>query len=82
MMRRTRNYEVCPEVLVNFFTYGKAFGIIEGIPEGAKFRGFAHNYQNNSISIFIEHDSFDEVHQSMCPPVFRLKAKEVIGFVP
>lgn len=66
--RRIRRYLISPDNLVQIFTTGQMFECIVGIPSGAHFRGFAHDYQTNCLVMFVEHPSFDLVHESCVVP--------------
>lgn len=66
--RRIRRYEIPPSVLPFCFETGARLEIIDGIPEGAHFRGYGHDYERNCIYIYLEHESFDKVHESEVVP--------------
>ncbi len=62
MDRRLRRYEVRPEWF-RLFTPGLFMEILQGIPAGAQFCGFAVSYEKNCIAVFMEHESFDLVSE-------------------
>ncbi len=68
VVRRIRRYEIIPEVLVNVFRTGVFMEIIDGIPNDAVFKGFAHDYERNTLVVFMEHPSFDPVPDSHVAP--------------
>ena len=45
-----------------------SYQCVEGLPQGAEFRGFAHDYTRNCLNLFFEHDSFDDIPDSHCCP--------------
>lgn len=41
---------------------------IQGIPEGAQFRGFSQDWEKNQINLFVEHESFDDIPPGQITP--------------
>ena len=57
--------------------------LANGIPNGAEFRGFAIDYVNNDLFIFVEHESFDEVDESSKVPTAQpIEATTSGPFIP
>ncbi len=68
MTSRIRKFKVSPQIFPMEFRTGRKIEIIKGIPEGAQFRGFAHDIETNSIAVFVEHPSFDELKEGFQIP--------------
>jgi hypothetical protein len=65
---RLRKYSISPQVFPMALKSGLRFVVDEGIPDGAEFRGYAIDHARNLIAIFVEHESFELVHQSEVIP--------------
>jgi len=61
---RIRKYMLTPRNLMKILMTGGRFETLSGIPDNAEFRGFCHSVQNNSLAIYVEHPSFEEVYES------------------
>lgn len=68
MARRVRRIEITPEIFPKLFTSGTFFKIEDGVPDDAQFRGYCISPEKNCLIIFIEHESFEEIHESMMAP--------------
>lgn len=66
--RRIKRVRIDPGLFMHTFSTGNKFEIMDGIPQDAKFCGFAHDYETNCIAVFIEHQSFEISHPSVVPP--------------
>ena len=65
---RIRRYLVSPDLFPSLFRTGLKFEILEGIPDGAQFRGYAIDHATNCLSIFVEHSSFEELEGGLAAP--------------
>lgn len=70
--RRVKRLQISPEIFMDLLKDGNKFEIVKGIPSHSKFRGFAHDAMSNSISVFVEHQSFEEVADHCAAPDFPL----------
>ena len=68
---------ISPELLKYFFTSGVINVEVDGIPDGCQYRGFAHDWNNNCINLFIEHESFPVTPEGMPSPVQEIKFKNL-----
>lgn len=69
--RRVAILKIEPRIFVGMCTPGGRPALcIEGLPAGAVYRGFAHDYQDNTINIFVEHESFEDVPMGQAAPIF------------
>lgn len=67
--RRMKRFEVRPEWFPMALVTGKCFEILQGLPDGAIFRGYAIDPVRNILVLFVEHESFDVVTPgSQTPP--------------
>lgn len=72
--RRLRRVLITPKLFFEFITsYSGRLARISGIPPGSEFRGFGHDVVANSMMIFIEHESFDEVPLGYEIPVLYIQ---------
>lgn len=63
-----RRFDFDPRLLMSAMTDGTFFECVEGIPKGAKFRGFTIHAEKNMLSMFIEHHTFTPVLRThVCP---------------
>jgi hypothetical protein len=69
--KRVVKIGITPRLLMQFFIAPNAFRCVEGLPNGAEFRGFAHDYNRNCINIFVSHESFAEVIEGHECPDFK-----------
>ncbi len=74
---RARRLMITPELMPMFFKTGAKMEVIEGIPEGARFRGYAIDPQLNCLSIFIEHESFDLLYEGYAAPTFKIQMRRI-----
>lgn len=61
MKARIRRMMVNPEMLFHIMETSTAWRVSKGIPAGARFRGVTLDPHTQTIHLFVEHDSFDEV---------------------
>ncbi len=71
--RRGRCYLIDPEIFPQIFRSGNAIDIIEGIPDGAQFRGYSIDPARNIICMFVEDPSFAEIGAGERLPEFIIK---------
>lgn len=74
---RVKVVRVDPRILVNFFATGIINVEVNGVPPDCKFRGWAHDFNNNCINLFLEHESFDLVEQGTPCPIHEVKFKNI-----
>lgn len=58
-----RLYEFTAEVLPFMLTTDTVTKVDDGIPPGAEFVGSGYDYQRGIHYIYMEHESFDHVHE-------------------
>ena len=73
---RVRRVVIVPEILFHIFGTGTSWLVERGIPEGARVRGVTHDPYANTINVFVEHESFDEIETgSVAEPLEMLFKK-------
>lgn len=66
---KIKRFLISPKVLPMLFEDGLSFKVDKGIPQGAKFKGYAHDPLTNCIVVFVEHESYKEVDENKEVPV-------------
>lgn len=74
---RLRIVRVDPILLVNFFATGIINIEVNGLPPDCSFRGWAHDFSNNCLNLFLEHESFDPVPTGQVCPIQEVKFKNI-----
>jgi len=77
--KRIRKYRIDPQILPGLFKTGVFNEIINGIPEGAQFRGYAIDHVTNNLVIFVEHESFEMIHEGGESPTHTIVAQTYFG---
>lgn len=77
--KRRRIYQINPEALPHAFVTGNIVEVLEGIPGDAEFRGYTIDPMTDTIQIFLEHASFDEVEEGLRSPIFEVIVRSVRG---
>lgn len=78
MTSRVRRYDINPRLFPMAFETGLKLEVTKGIPRDARFRGYTIDPAKNCISIFLEHESFEEVEEhSECPVAEPLEVKRL-----
>jgi hypothetical protein len=52
---------ISPEALFQIMETGSAWRVTKGIPKDAKMRGFTLDPYTQTLHLFVEHESFEEV---------------------
>lgn len=66
---------VLPELIFHMLKEGEGRRVrTTGLPADAMFRGFAHNYYNNTMTLFFEHHSFEPVPEHLEVPLLEVTA--------
>ena len=66
-MDRIKRLSIDSGLFMGLFQNGMITEVVSGIPEDAQFRGFCHDYTSNTLSVFIEHESYPEVEPGNIP---------------
>lgn len=74
---RIRRYEINPEMLGYTCQTGQRWEVINGIPKGAKIKGFRENFTRNVWCLFVEHPDFDIVNPGEISPCFHITIKSI-----
>lgn len=64
MKMKIKRVAINAEMLINMFEGGTAWRVTSGIPKNARFCGVTIDPFNQTIHLFLEHDSFDLVDVS------------------
>lgn len=73
---RVKVVRVDPRILVNFFVTGIIVEV-NGVPPNCSFRGWAHDFHNNCLNLFLEHESFDLVEPGQSCPIHEVRFKNI-----
>lgn len=66
--KRMRRYGFLYKFFADLMAHDMKFHTVAGIPVGAEFRGLAHDFTNNTLWVFVEHESFAPVPvDAECP---------------
>lgn len=76
-MNRIVRISITPRMMGMIFQNTKLAICENPIPLDAEFRGIAHDWSRNIISLFYEHDSFSPVPEGGECPEYRLNFKQV-----
>lgn len=73
---RVKRVVIVPEILFHIFGTGTSWLVESGIPAGARIRGVTHDPYANTVNLFVEHESFEEVSMgSVVEPIEMLFKK-------
>lgn len=78
-MTRYRRFVLEGDSLTWLFETGLKFEVIEGFPEGSKFLGFSQDPLTNSMIVFVEHESFEEVKDGGFPLTEEIEVRDIRG---
>lgn len=69
MKARIKRVLVNPQAFLSIMATGTSWTVSQGVPEGAKLRGFTTDPLTQSLHLFIEHESFPliDVYAQVAP---------------
>lgn len=77
MKARIKRLMINPEVLFHIMETGTGWRVTKGIPAEAKMRGFTLDPYTQTLHLFVEHESFEEVEMGEVAPQLETLFKKI-----
>ncbi len=77
MRVRLKRIMINPNMLFHIMETDSAWRVVEGIPPGAKMRGFTLDPYTQILHLFVEHDSFEEIDTDTVSPQLKTSFKKL-----
>lgn len=73
MKARLKRAIISPQSFFQILGTDSSWQVVEGIPEGARFVGFAIDPETQNIAMFVEHKSFPEIEvEKEVAPIMKM----------
>lgn len=74
---RVKRVVISPDVLFHVFGTDTSWKVEQGIPIGSRLRGLTLDPYQNTINLFVENESFDEVADGSVAPILDMLFKKI-----
>jgi len=73
MKIRLKRISISPDALMNLFKKGSAWRVSKGLPADSRIRGFTIDSQTQTLQMFIESKTFEEVSPYNLSPLHEVE---------